>query len=288
MRTCKLLYSTYLGGRSELDGEVNPNGDFVDNSTNGNNIAVDARGLFYLTGITMSRGGPAPAIKFPITGDAIQPDMKGDKTSDAFLCILDPAKSRLGLAALRQLPLGQRERKGTQRCGKRHRQRDCRGGLHQFLGLSDDPQRLSERPPAAIPKQRLCGSIPGGSILPRFRILPLHDAVQHVPGGNLESSEGRHLRRHYRFQRAHPGHGSHAVGRLSDDYSIRAVQLYLQQRPLPPAGQEQPSALPGEDRSFIDRQGIPHLFHVFGRRRLLHRRGCRFNRQCLGCRRERR
>jgi hypothetical protein len=94
----KLRYSTYLGG-SDVDGEVNADGDFVDDSTNGNNIAVDAHGLVYLTGTTKSRGGPAPAIKFPVTGNAIQPDMKGDKdTSDAFLCILDPAKS--GLASL--------------------------------------------------------------------------------------------------------------------------------------------------------------------------------------------
>jgi hypothetical protein len=89
----KLRYSTYLGG-SELDGEVNPNGDFDDDSTNGNNIAVDANGLVYLTGVTASRGGPTPAIKFPVTWNAIQPDMRGDDgTTDAFLCILDPAKS---------------------------------------------------------------------------------------------------------------------------------------------------------------------------------------------------
>ena len=142
----KLLYSTYLGG-SELDGEVNPNGDFVDNSTNGNNIAVDARGLVISAGTTMSRGGPAPAIKFPITGNAIQPDMKGDKNVGRLPMYPRSSRGRLGLAALLQLPRGQRERKGTQRCGKRHRQRHCRGGLHQFLGLSDDPQRLSERPP---------------------------------------------------------------------------------------------------------------------------------------------
>ncbi len=88
-----LLYSTYLGG-SDVDGEVDENGDYADDSTNGNNIAVDAHGLVYLTGTTLSRGGPAPAIKFPITPNAIQPNMTGssDKT-DAFLCVLDPTKS---------------------------------------------------------------------------------------------------------------------------------------------------------------------------------------------------
>jgi len=86
----KLRYSTYLGG-SEVDGE---DGDFGDASANGDNIAVDAAGLVYLTGSTSSRGGAAPAIKFPVTWNAIQPDMKGAKdTSDAFLCVLDPAKS---------------------------------------------------------------------------------------------------------------------------------------------------------------------------------------------------
>ena len=89
----KLRYATYLGG-SDVDGEVDENGDYVNDSTNGNNIAVDAFGLVYLTGTTQSRGGPAPAIKFPVTWNAIQPDMTGkDDTTDAFLCILDPTKS---------------------------------------------------------------------------------------------------------------------------------------------------------------------------------------------------
>jgi hypothetical protein len=88
-----LRYSTYLGG-SDVDGEVDENGDYVDNSTNGNNIAVDAHGLVYLTGTTESRGGTAHAIKFPVTWNAIQPNMTGKSdTTDAFLCILDPAKS---------------------------------------------------------------------------------------------------------------------------------------------------------------------------------------------------
>jgi hypothetical protein len=88
----KLRYSTYLGG-SDLDGEVNDmTGNYEDNGTNGNNIGVDANGLVYLTGITKSRGGPPPAIKFPVTRNAIQPDMKSDN-KNAFLCILDPAKS---------------------------------------------------------------------------------------------------------------------------------------------------------------------------------------------------
>jgi len=88
-----LRYSTYLGG-SDVDGEVDQNGDYVDDSTNGNNIAVDAHGLVYLTGTTESRGGAAPAIKFPVTSNAIQPDMTGPSdTTDAFLCILNPAKS---------------------------------------------------------------------------------------------------------------------------------------------------------------------------------------------------
>jgi Beta-propeller repeat len=91
--TGALRYSTYLGG-SDVDGEVDENGDYVDNSTNGNNIAVDAHGLVYLTGTTKSRGGTAPAIKFPVTWNAIQPNMTGKSdTTDAFLCILDPAKS---------------------------------------------------------------------------------------------------------------------------------------------------------------------------------------------------
>ena len=83
-----LRYSTYLGG-SDVEGV--PESVFADDSNNGNNIAVDARGLVYVTGITKSDGKGSGAIKFPVTPQAIQPDLAGDK--DAFLAILDPSKS---------------------------------------------------------------------------------------------------------------------------------------------------------------------------------------------------
>ena len=79
-----LRYSTYLGG-GEDDGS-----GFTDDNSNGNNVAVDAHGLVYITGTTNS-GGSNTGIKFPVTDNALQPDMKG--ATDSFVCIIDPAKS---------------------------------------------------------------------------------------------------------------------------------------------------------------------------------------------------
>ncbi|MCL5037591.1 MAG: hypothetical protein M1269_10835 [Chloroflexi bacterium] len=79
-----MRYSTYLGG-SDVEGELGY--CFADDSNNGNNISVDAQGLVYFTGLTNSGGG-AGAIKFPITDNAVQPEIGG--LTDAFLCIIDP------------------------------------------------------------------------------------------------------------------------------------------------------------------------------------------------------
>ena len=84
-----LRYSTYLGG-SGLEG--GPGTDvFVDDGSNGNNIAADSRGLVYVTGVTPSGGGPVGIFKFPVTSNAIQTELKGG--SDAFLTIIDPSKN---------------------------------------------------------------------------------------------------------------------------------------------------------------------------------------------------
>lgn len=84
-----LRYSTYLGG-SGLEG--GPGTDvFVDDGSNGNNIAVDSHGRVYVTGVTPSGGGPVGVFKFPVTSNAIQTDLKGG--SDAFLTIIDPGKN---------------------------------------------------------------------------------------------------------------------------------------------------------------------------------------------------
>ncbi len=80
-----MRYSTYLGG-SGLEG--GPGEVFVDDGSNGNNIAVDAQSLVYITGVTPS--GSGGAIKFPVTPNAIQPDLSGP--TDAFLVIVDPSK----------------------------------------------------------------------------------------------------------------------------------------------------------------------------------------------------
>jgi len=80
-----LRYSTYLGGSGQ-DGS-----GFTDDNSNGNNIAVDAHGLVYITGTTSSGGGSDGGIKFPVTSNALQPDLKG--ATDSFVCIFDPAKS---------------------------------------------------------------------------------------------------------------------------------------------------------------------------------------------------
>ena len=84
----KLRYSTYLGGGlvEGTAGKV-----FSDNNSNGNNIAVDAAGLVYVTGTTGS-GYVNATIPFPNTPNAIQPSSLyvGE---DAFMCIINPAKS---------------------------------------------------------------------------------------------------------------------------------------------------------------------------------------------------
>jgi hypothetical protein len=88
----RLRYSTYLGGSGvdgTVDGDLIPPTPFPDNSTNGNNVAIDAHGLVYVTGTTAS--GSNEPIPFPVTGNALQPSLQG--TTDAFLCIIDPAKS---------------------------------------------------------------------------------------------------------------------------------------------------------------------------------------------------
>ena len=87
-RNGNVRYSTYLGGS---DSEGDPDTPFADNAYNGDNIAADAHGLVYVTGYTDSGGGGSNAIKFPVTPNAIQEDLKGGK--DAFLSILDPRKS---------------------------------------------------------------------------------------------------------------------------------------------------------------------------------------------------
>ena len=88
-----LKYSTYLGG-SGVEGPPAPT-TFADDSAPGNIVAVDAAGLVYVTGFTDSAGGRG-AIKFPVTLNAHQSDLSG--MQDAFLCIIDPAKS--GAASL--------------------------------------------------------------------------------------------------------------------------------------------------------------------------------------------
>jgi hypothetical protein len=82
-----LRYSTYLGG-SGVEGT--PGSVFTDDNSSGNNVAVDAAGLVYVTGTTNSGGGPR-AIKFPVTPNALQSVLGGG--TDAFLCIIDPCQS---------------------------------------------------------------------------------------------------------------------------------------------------------------------------------------------------
>jgi hypothetical protein len=79
-----LRYSTYLGGSGD-DGS-----GFSDDNSNGNNLAVDAHGLVYVTGTTDS-GGSNGGTKFPVTHNALQSDLKG--ATDSFVSIIDPAKS---------------------------------------------------------------------------------------------------------------------------------------------------------------------------------------------------
>ena len=80
-----LEYSTYLGG-SAAEGEA-PS-QFDDNTSNGNNLAVDSSGLLYVTGTTASGN---VTLSFPLTPNAVQPKFGG--MTDAFLAIIDPGKT---------------------------------------------------------------------------------------------------------------------------------------------------------------------------------------------------
>jgi hypothetical protein len=86
-----LQYSTYLGG-SGVEGT--PGSVFTDNNSNGNNIAVDAQGLVYVTGTTASGG--SETTKFPVTPNAVQSGLGG--STNAFLSVIDPSKK--GVASL--------------------------------------------------------------------------------------------------------------------------------------------------------------------------------------------
>ena len=69
--------------------EGTPGSVFTDDNSNGNNVAVDAAGVVYVTGTTNS--GSGGKINFPVTPNALQSKLGG--STDAFLCIIDPAKS---------------------------------------------------------------------------------------------------------------------------------------------------------------------------------------------------
>ena len=97
-----LRYSTYLGG-SGVDGS-----GFTDDNSNGNNLAADAHGLIYLTGTTGP--GSDAVTKFPVTPNALQPDLKG--STDAFLCIFNPAKSGADSLIYCSFLGGERDEKG--------------------------------------------------------------------------------------------------------------------------------------------------------------------------------
>ncbi len=88
-----IRYSTYLGG-SGVEGTAGP--PFADDANNGNSIAVDAQGLVYVTGPTNSGAGNG-AVSFPVTANALQRELNQSKDAttamDAFMAILDPAKS---------------------------------------------------------------------------------------------------------------------------------------------------------------------------------------------------
>jgi outer membrane autotransporter protein len=87
----KLTYSTVLGGSGVQGGVLGPNGQiiFYDDSQPGNCVAVDAKGLVYVAGMTTSGN-------FPVTPNALQSNLAG--TRNATLSIINPSKS--GAASL--------------------------------------------------------------------------------------------------------------------------------------------------------------------------------------------
>lgn len=99
-----MLYSTYLGGSDVEGGEL-----FVDNASNGNSVAVDARGLVYVVGTT-SWDGAHIGDRFPVTSNAIQSQPAGP--TDAFLSIIDVTKSGADSLIYSSFLGGQRHEKG--------------------------------------------------------------------------------------------------------------------------------------------------------------------------------
>ncbi len=101
-----LRYATYLGG-SGVEGAPSPE-TFADDSDNGDNVAVDANGLVYVTGMTHS--GDDETIPFPVTSNALQARLAGKR--DAFLCIVDPSQSGSGSLIYSSLLGGKGDDKG--------------------------------------------------------------------------------------------------------------------------------------------------------------------------------
>ena len=145
-----LRYSTYLGG-SGADGS-----GFTDDNSNGNNVAVDAHGLVYVAGTTSSGGGDG-GIKFPVTDNALQSDLKG--STDAFLCIFDPAKSGADSLVYCSFLGGERDEKGHSVTV------NARGDLSPWQAIpiptiSRPPPTLTEAtmPPRVTPATDFCRS----------------------------------------------------------------------------------------------------------------------------------
>ncbi len=204
-----IRYSTYLGG-SGVEGT--PGSVFADDSSNGNNVAADAAGLVYVTGTT--RSGSGEAIKFPVTPNALQNELGG--SGDAFLCIIDPAKSGADSLVYSSFLGGHGDDKGHSVAVDARGRRITVAG---YTSSSNFPTTAnayrSHAAPAGYDQQRLCDPDP---IKPaRYPVLPVHDALLHVPGGGHERRPRRHIRHRLGSKGAHRGHGPDAVGGLSDD-----------------------------------------------------------------------
>jgi len=102
-----MRYSTYLGGKN-IEG---PSEQFTDNNSTGNNLAVDAQGLVYITGETNS-------TDFPFSSNAIQTKLNlkdnqaSPHASDAFLSIFDITKKGKASLIYSSLLGGDKDEKG--------------------------------------------------------------------------------------------------------------------------------------------------------------------------------
>ena len=279
----KLRYSTYLGG-SEDDGS-----GFTDDNSNGNNVAVDAHGLVYITGTTDS-GGSNSGIKFPVTPNALQPDMKG--ATDSFVCIFDPAKSGADSRIYCSFLGGDGNEKGHSIAV------NAAGDLITAAGYTDSDDFPTT--PNAYRSHYAPGFTSNGFVAQFRSSKPGDPSSEYTARYSTYLGADSSKARDDIYGMVMDANGLIlATGRTqSADFPMTGpgTPFLFNSAPYLGHGESERSALFGKDRSILGWQGISGLFHLSGRRIqglwfVLHQCGRRFARQgvcwrgneCSGC-----